>query len=63
MGRILVGWIEGKPQDKHKLRKLGVKGRMKYNEEFKCFEHCKIDEDIIENLRKEHPQFWFPAFT
>lgn len=61
--RIFEGWIEGKPQDKRKLLKLGVKGRVKYNKDFKCFEHCKINENIIENLRKEHRPFWSPAFT
>lgn len=63
MGRNFVGWIEGKLQDKRKLRKLGVKGRMKYNLNLRCFEHCEIDEDIVDNLRKEHPPFWSPAFT
>jgi len=63
MGKTFVGWIEGKPQDRHKLLKLGVKGEIRYNKDFKCFEHCEINEIIVDNIRKEHRPFWSPAFT
>jgi len=58
-----AGWIKASPQDRHKIRSLGVEGKMIYNYEFGGFEYCNCGVHIIERLIKELPGFWPASFT
>ena len=60
-----VGWIYGWPWQRKKLRKLGVKGKMKWRwfGAPGIFEYCCITEFMAEGLKKEYRGFWADAFT
>lgn len=58
-----LGWIKGNPQDRHKIKSLGVEGKIIFNHKMGCFEHCNCKGHIIERLIKELPKFWPPSFT
>jgi len=58
-----LGWISAKRNQRHQLTKLGVEGKIKYNEEAKCFFYCNCSEDIVKRLVKEFEGFYAGAFT
>lgn len=58
-----AGWINAWPWQYNKLRRLGVYGKMNYNWERGCFEHCIIHERNVGDLVWGHKQFWPGAFT
>lgn len=58
-----VGWIKASPNQRHKLLRLGVEGRIKYNQKEGCFEYCNCSYDIIKRLIREFEGFWPQSFT
>lgn len=57
-----VGWINGQPDDRRRLKWLGVRGRCYYNPKYGDFRRCVIDDEVKERLKKEWPDFWEGAF-
>ena len=51
-GTCNVGWIAGVPQDRRKLRQIGVRGRMTYGQGIggDAFERCIASDEVIERL-------------
>ena len=58
-----VGWIKSHIVGKNRLRKLGVRGKMKYNVRHRCFEHCEVSDDVMDILIAQWPGFNPRCFT
>lgn len=54
----LLAWLE-----RWRLRRLGVKGKMKYDPYHKCLTYCEVDTETMEVLRKVWPGFLPSVFT
>jgi len=59
----MIGWIDGWPWERRKLRRLGVRGKMRYNWRIGTFEHCQCDDATMKRLKAELPNFWPDAFS
>ena len=57
------GWIDAKPEQKSLLRFLGVKGKMIYNKEVNCFEHCECTYLDLLVLKYCFKGFWGGCWT
>lgn len=45
-----LGWISGKPEHRRRLRKIGVRGRMDYNDDGGYFAHCVVSDEVMQRL-------------
>lgn len=60
---VYHGWISAWFWQKRKLRKLGVRGAMRYNWKHACYENCSVLEDQVDVIGKKHRQFYPRVFT
>lgn len=63
-----VGWIKAWPWQFFKLRKLGVRGKMRYQWWHGrigkgIFTHCECSHEVMVRLVTQFPGFWPGCFT
>ena len=47
---MYAGWISGEPEDRRKLRRLGIHGPMRYSRDCKAFQQCLLTPRKMQRL-------------